>query len=84
VWLFPAAGAQTLATTQGLYDVLLDRRFGRRARWWRRGGVLGDTVGRRPPLTCGVPFVQCPTTLLAMVDSSVGGKVGVQVPQART
>ena len=31
----------------------------------------------------GVPFVQCPTTLLAMVDSSVGGKVGVNVPQGK-
>jgi len=30
-----------------------------------------------------VPFVQCPTTLLAMVDSSVGGKVGVNVPQGK-
>jgi len=31
----------------------------------------------------GVPFVQCPTTLLAMVDSSVGGKTGVNVPQGK-
>ena len=31
----------------------------------------------------GVPFVQCPTTLLAMVDASVGGKVGVNVPQGK-
>src|SRR6185295_2581929 len=31
----------------------------------------------------GVPFVQIPTTLLAMVDASVGGKVGVDLPQGK-
>ncbi len=42
------------------------------------GGVLGDMAGLVASLTLrGVPFVQLPTTLLAMVDSSVGGKVGV-------
>ncbi len=55
------------------------------AGWQRRapvvalgGGVLGDMAGLVAALTLrGVPFVQLPTTLLAMVDSSVGGKVGV-------
>lgn len=55
-------------------------------RGWQRGapvvalggGVLGDMAGLVAALTLrGVPFVQVPTTLLAMVDSSVGGKVGV-------
>ena len=42
------------------------------------GGVLGDMAGLAAALLLrGVPFVQVPTTLLAMVDSSVGGKVGV-------
>ena len=42
------------------------------------GGVLGDMAGLVAALTLrGVPFVQVPSTLLAMVDSSVGGKVGV-------
>lgn len=42
------------------------------------GGVLGDMAGLVAALTLrGVPFVQVPTSLLAMVDASVGGKVGV-------
>lgn len=42
------------------------------------GGVLGDLVGfAAATVLRGVPFVQLPTTLLAMVDSSVGGKTGM-------
>lgn len=42
------------------------------------GGVLGDLVGFAAAIWLrGLPFVQVPTTLLAMVDSSVGGKTGV-------
>src|SRR5690606_27059653 len=42
------------------------------------GGVVGDLAGyAAASVLRGLPFVQCPTTLLAQVDSSVGGKTGI-------
>lgn len=48
------------------------------------GGVIGDLVGfASSVLRRGVRFVQIPTTLLAQVDSSVGGKTGINTPQGK-
>jgi 3-dehydroquinate synthase len=48
------------------------------------GGVTGDVAGfAAATFMRGVRFVQAPTTLLAMVDSSVGGKTGVDLPQGK-
>jgi len=48
------------------------------------GGLVGDLAGfAAATYLRGIPFVQVPTTLLAMVDSSVGGKTGIDLPAGK-
>ncbi len=65
-----------------IFDALLGNRFDRKAVLVALGGgVIGDMTGfAAASFMRGVRFVQVPTTLLAQVDSSVGGKTGVNHP----
>jgi 3-dehydroquinate synthase len=73
---------KTLETLSRVFDALLERRHGRDTTVVALGGgVVGDLAGfAAAAYQRGVAFVQVPTTLLAQVDSSVGGKTGVNHP----
>jgi len=76
---------KTLETVSRLYDLAVEAELDRGcAVVGLGGGVVGDTAGFvAATYMRGVPFVQVPTTLLAQVDSSVGGKVGVNHPKGK-
>ena len=73
---------KTLETVERLYDRMVEARLDRKSLMVvLGGGVVGDLAGfAAATYMRGIPFVQVPTTLLAQVDSSVGGKVGVDHP----
>ena len=66
-------------------DRMLEARFGRDAAVLALGGgVTGDVAGFvAATYYRGIPFAQLPTTLLAMIDSSIGGKTGVDTPHGK-
>lgn len=76
---------KNLRTVRDIYEVLIQQRLERHSPVVAfGGGVVGDTVGfAASTYLRGVPFVQCPTTLLSMVDASVGGKVGVNLSHGK-
>lgn len=77
---------KTLATVSGIYDRLSDYQFGRDDMIIALGGgVTGDIAGFAAAtyLRGMRHLIQIPTTLLAQVDSSVGGKTGVDLPQGK-
>ena len=81
------AGEETkcVASVERLYDELVGIPADRRTVVIALGGgVIGDLAGfAAATFARGIPFVQIPTTLLAQVDSSVGGKTGVNHPQGK-
>lgn len=70
------------ASLMKVFDVLLSEKCDRKTTLLALGGgVIGDLTGfAAATYMRGVPFIQIPTTLLAQVDSSVGGKTGVNHP----
>jgi 3-dehydroquinate synthase len=73
---------KTLDTLNQVFTALLEKHFNRRCTLVALGGgVIGDITGfAAASYQRGVNFIQIPTTLLAQVDSSVGGKTGVNHP----
>jgi len=76
---------KTLASISSLYEQFLAAGLDRRSPVIALGGgVIGDMTGfAAATYLRGVPFVQIPTSLLSMVDASVGGKTGVDLPQGK-
>ena len=73
---------KNLDWANAVYTALLVNAFDRKSALVALGGgVIGDLTGfAAATFMRGIPFIQVPTTLLAMVDSSVGGKTGVNHP----
>ena len=81
----PGEASKTRDSWGALTDVLMDARLGRDCCVVSLGGgVTGDLAGFvAATFLRGVPFVQLPTTTLAMIDASVGGKTGVDHPAGK-
>jgi 3-dehydroquinate synthase len=81
----PGEGQKALAAASSLYDRLAELQADRKTLIVAvGGGVVGDLAGFvAATFARGLPLLMVPTTLLAMVDSSVGGKVGVNHPRAK-
>jgi len=77
--------AKSLATVTRLYSAFVERELDRASVVIAvGGGVLGDVAGyAAATFLRGLDFVQVPTTLLAQVDSAIGGKVGVNLPAGK-
>jgi 3-dehydroquinate synthase len=75
----PGERTKTLGTIAKILDALARHKFERQSLLLALGGgVIGDITGFAAAIyQRGIPFVQVPTTLVAQVDSSVGGKTGV-------
>lgn len=81
----PGERYKTLNSIQKLYDIALENRLERSSTMVALGGgVIGDMTGFAAATWLrGINVVQVPTTLLAMVDSAIGGKTGVNHPHGK-
>ena len=75
--------SKNLTTVQNVYEFLIRNKFNRKDLLIALGGgVVGDLTGFcAATYLRGIDFIQIPTTLLALVDSSIGGKTGVDFSQ---
>ena len=83
--VLPGEKSKSRETKAKIEDQILDNKFGRDSVIIALGGgVIGDLAGYvASTLNRGVPLIHVPTTLLAMVDSSIGGKTGVNTKHGK-
>jgi 3-dehydroquinate synthase len=81
----PGEASKSVERWSAIQSILASRKTSRKATVVAfGGGVIGDLAGFvAATYMRGVPFVQIPTTLLSQVDSSVGGKVGIDLPEGK-
>ncbi len=81
----PGEQSKSLSTFGAVLSQFVKGGVHRTSRLWALGGgVIGDLGGFvAATLLRGIPLIQVPTSLLAMVDSSVGGKVGINLPEGK-
>ena len=77
--------AKSLSALEGIFSQLMEMGCDRSSTFLALGGgVVGDAAGFiAATFMRGVDYIQIPTTLLAMVDSSIGGKTGVNLPAGK-
>ncbi len=83
---FPAGEkSKNISTIATIAEAMIAKNFDRKdAIIALGGGVVGDMAGFLASIYMrGIPYIQVPTTLLAMVDSSIGGKTGVDLPSGK-
>lgn len=81
----PGEESKSLDVLKYLYDELLDFKITRKDFMIALGGgVIGDLTGfAASTLLRGIPFIQIPTSLLAQIDSSIGGKVAINLQSGK-
>jgi 3-dehydroquinate synthase len=81
----PGAPQKTIGSVQVVYDALIEAGIDRTATIVSLGtSIIGDIAGfAAATYLRGVDLVHCPTNLIAMIDTSIGGKVGLDVPQGQ-
>ena len=81
----PGEETKSLKAAQGIYDFLIKKRVERDDMLIALGGgMVGDLAGFvAATYLRGIPWLQVPTSLVAMVDASIGGKVGVNHPEGK-
>lgn len=83
--IFPGESSKNIRTAEKIYKKMLENGLNRHSYLIAfGGGVVGDLTGYvAGTFMRGISYIQVPTTLMAQVDSSIGGKTGVDLPEGK-